>query len=912
MRFLKPALIGIFILVSIAAMIYFIFLFFSQFRKPSESPYKAVPENASLIIRINDPDSFLKETGPSNPLWKQLSLIPAIHDLHQQLLSIDSMMATDKDLWKKAWNNPWIISLCNTSRVSYGYLLLTKVHGDLTTDEIREFIGNMFKDKVEVISSPYASANILKIILRNQKKTIHLTVCKGILVCSFESDLVIRAIDQLSLNIPSLLNREFQKIESTTGQKVEANLYIHYPLLTPLISDILRDNSVTAIYPVTHFAEWTGVDIHLMKDEILINGYTTFTDSSNHYTRIFDGQVPQKITLPSVLPDNIYSFTWIGTGNIQHYYQYLVEHSQKESYFISRKSRVDQIRNQTEGDLSEYFLPWTGDELCAVSAPFPDDKSTSDHYAVVRVNDERLADSLLKMVPKLTGNKTDSIAWLDHTLFNMKFDGIIPGVFHDPFLDVTGSWYMFLNGYIFFANSSKTLKSILEKTNSGMILGKNSNWLENLGNMTDDANFFYYVNIPVAKEQLLDLLSNEMKKQFRPVMDSLKNFGALTFQLMNRGNQFYSILMLRYEPGQFNRGPLHWQATLDTLVSGRPLIVKACRKGNPAVLALDKSNNLYLIDSVGSIVWKYHLTGKPLGEIHEIFLRNSDSSYYILNTDNMIVLVNGSGQLASNYPVMLPQKATAGLSLFSITSNSPIQILIPLADNKVHNFDLRGKPLKNWLFPSPGEEIDKPVQQLKVKNKDVLIITGKSGHLMITDNKGKRLIKTSGNPRFSANSKCYINKTNRKGVLLTTSNSGKVIYIKENGQTSEASFNIFTPDHTFFYTDINQDGTAEFIFFDKHTIYYYNRFYKLIYSYSFPHEIRTAPILFEIPGDKKYIGVFSEPTKEIYLFGKNGLIPTDAVIRGTTGYDIGKMSATGGLEMIIGSEKNIRNYHLSQ
>lgn len=912
MRFLKPALIGMLILVGIAALIYFIFLFFSQFRKPSESPYKAVPENASLIIRINDPSSFLKETGQSNLIWKQLSRIPALQVLHQQFLSIDSLIATNKEIGKKAWNNPWIITLCNTSRVSYGYLLLTKVHGELTTDEIREFLERKFQGKVTVISSPYASVTILKILLRNPKKTIHLTICKGILVCSFESDLVIRAIDQLSLNIPSLLSREFQNIESTTGQKVDANLYIHYPLLAPLISDILKDNSINTIYPVTHFAEWTGVDLHLMKDEILMNGYTTFTDSSNHYTRIFDGQAPQKISLPTVLPENIQSFTWIGTGNIQHYYQYLVEHSKKETYFTLRKTRVEQIRNQTEGDLSEYFLPWTGNELCAVTAPLPGDNSTTDHYAVFRVNDDRLADSLLKMVPKLTGNKTDSLTWLDHTLFNMKFDGIIPGVFHEPFKNVYGSWYMFLNGYIFFANSSITLKSILEKTNSGMVLGKSSIYLENLGNITDEANYFYYFNTPVARDKLNDVFSQELKKQFAPIMDSLKYFGALTFQLMNRGNQFYSILMLRFEPRQVNRGPLHWQVTLDTLVSGRPMIVKACRKGNPAVLALDKSNNLYLIDSIGSIVWKYHLTGKPLGEIHEIFLGNSDSSYYLLNTDNKIFLVNGSGQPARDYPVMLPQKATAGLNIMSVTKNSPIQILIPLADKKLHNFDLRGKPLRNWLFPSPGEEIIKPVQHLKIKNRDYLIITGKSGHLMITDNKGKRLIKTAGNLRFSANSECYINKTNRKGVLLTTATSGKVIYIRENGQTSEASFNIFTPAHTFFYTDINQDGTVEFIFFDVNKIYYYDRFYKLDYSYTFPHEIRTPPVLFGLPGDKKYIGIFSESTKEIFIFAKNGLIPTDAVIHGTTGFDLGTMSGKVGLEIVIGSERNIRNYHLSQ
>jgi hypothetical protein len=158
--------------------------------------------------------------------------------------------------------------------------------------------------------------------------------------------------------------------------------------------------------------------------------------------------------------------------------------------------------------------------------------------------------------------------------------------------------------------------------------------------------------------------------------------------------------------------------------------------------------------------------------------------------------------------------------------------------------------------------------------------------------------------------KFYINKTNRKGLFLTTDPTGKVLYFQESGRTSEATFSIFSNGHSFLYEDINNDGSYEFIFYDRNKISFYNRFYKLIYSYVFRRDLSVTPFIIDLPGGEKRIAAVSGPANEIYLFGINGLIDILPGIRGNTAFTIGTLGTDPGLKLLIGAGKNMKCYSL--
>jgi hypothetical protein len=225
---------------------------------------------------------------------------------------------------------------------------------------------------------------------------------------------------------------------------------------------------------------------------------------------------------------------------------------------------------------------------------------------------------------------------------------------------------------------------------------------------------------------------------------------------------------------------------------------------------------------------------------------------------------------------------------------------------------MNGRIIRIWPDPGLNEGIIQPVQVLHTGNKDFIFITGKNGQLLVTDRKGKHLMRSGKNLKVSVNNKFYINKTNRKGLFLTTDPTGKVLYFQESGRTSEATFNLFSNNHTFLYEDINNDGSCEFIFYDLNRLYFYNRFYKLTYSYIFRRDISVPPFVIELPGGEKRIAAVSGSTNEIYIFGKKGLIEILPGIRGNTAFTIGNLGTEPGLKLLIGAGKNLKCYSLPE
>jgi hypothetical protein len=239
-------------------------------------------------------------------------------------------------------------------------------------------------------------------------------------------------------------------------------------------------------------------------------------------------------------------------------------------------------------------------------------------------------------------------------------------------------------------------------------------------------------------------------------------------------------------------------------------------------------------------------------------------------------------------------------------------VLVAFQDNRVYCFDLDGISEFNWKRPNLKEEITQPVSCYMAGGKDYVLVSGITGNTMILDRNGDPRV-TAG-PKFSQapTSGFHLNKTNKKGPFLTTGPDGKVIFIHDNGKTSEVTLNIFTPGHRFFYEDITGNGMPEFIFSDRNSIYYYNRNYKLVYSYAFRREIVQPPFLVHGKSGKAMVGYVVPETNELFLFNEHGYSELESGIRGNTPFDVGFLQNESDLNLLVGAGKFLKNYRLSK
>ena len=110
MKFLTTLIIILIGLVILAGISFFGFQFYQKLHAPAESPFKAIPQNSALIIKLNKPSLLWSQTKQTNKLWKDLFSVPYLSSLKHQINVLDSAIHKNQKIGILIRNNPFFIS----------------------------------------------------------------------------------------------------------------------------------------------------------------------------------------------------------------------------------------------------------------------------------------------------------------------------------------------------------------------------------------------------------------------------------------------------------------------------------------------------------------------------------------------------------------------------------------------------------------------------------------------------------------------------------------------------------------------------------------------------------------------------------------------------------------------------------
>jgi hypothetical protein len=896
-------------LVALTGFSWLGYTIYNKFQRPSESPFNAIPGNTALIIQLNKAGNLLEELNRSNLLWKALARFPGINPVKNELHYVDSTSRKNDKINKIFQQYNILISITLSGRNNFGALYLASVSGRDPESYILEFINEINSGKAILTETPYSTTSLHRIQSGGSREAFYFAVLKGVFMGSFHADLVKRAIDRLSLNTPMAASSGFRKVQATAGKKVDANIFINYRFFSLVLSKITREETLPDLVKFSNFADWSGLDLIIKKDELLFNGITVASDSSQHFLSLFTDQKPQKKKIAAIIPENALYFTAYGWSDPSRFCQRFQNRLQRDENFAGGQNDVISLIDRYQLNVSEYFLPWMGNEGCVFVLQDP--KSSAEiGFTAFNTRDTLLTATSLFALADTLGIKYDSVQFKGHKIYRLTLPAFIPALFGELFGKFEANSFTFLDDYIVFARQPKDLEPIIEAVSEKATLANNNVFIDFEANLSDKSNVFSYFNTRNAIHTLKGMMSQDLSDQLNPMMDSIRKFESVAFQYGNADGQFYSSIFLRYDPNLGKEGPLQWQASLDTTITGHPQIIPTTTSGNPAVVATDISNNLYLVTSQGHIAWKLHIMGKIMGEIYPVKLKGSDSLFLLFNTDTHLYMLHADGRFAEKFPMRFPLHATNGITAIDWDHNGDYHIIVAFQDNRVYCFNLDGMSVYGWKRPNLKEEVSKPVSCFTIGMKDYILISGITGNTMILNRNGDPQI--SPGPKFTHAplSGFHINKTNKKGPFITTGPDGKIIFIHEKGKTTEVTVNIFSPEHRFFYEDITGNSQPEFIFSDKNNLYYYNRNYKLVYSYAFRREISNPPFLLHRSDGKTMIGYVVPETNELFMFDDHGYRELESGIRGNTPFDVGFLENDAQLNLVVGAGKFLKNYRL--
>jgi hypothetical protein len=282
----------------------------------------------------------------------------------------------------------------------------------------------------------------------------------------------------------------------------------------------------------------------------------------------------------------------------------------------------------------------------------------------------------------------------------------------------------------------------------------------------------------------------------------------------------------------------------------------------------------------------------------------------MFNTGNYIYLIDREGHYVSGYPRKLHSKATNGLVLFDYLNNKDYRILLAKSDKKVYNYDKNGKEVSGWSQPKMKNIVIKPVNRLVANNKDYIIISDIGEEVKIVNRRGNKRINISGKINKAKNSDFYVNKTNSKGIIITTDVEGKLVYISSSGRLSRTDFGNFTPDHFFLYEDFNGDRVMDFIYVDNGKLQVFDRFKKVLFEYDFGSPITISPQVFKLGRNRQLLGITDDNSKTIYLFDENGNTVISKGLVGETQFTVGDLKHNGKVNLLSAAGSTLYNYRI--
>jgi hypothetical protein len=377
---------------------------------------------------------------------------------------------------------------------------------------------------------------------------------------------------------------------------------------------------------------------------------------------------------------------------------------------------------------------------------------------------------------------------------------------------------------------------------------------------------------------------------------------------------YYNNFLFRHQPSNKIKAATEWETRLDTTIAFKPQLVINHYNNEKEILVQDMKNTVYLINKTGRILWKKKLEEPILSEVTQIDYYKNGKLQYLFNTESQIHMLDRNGNFVERYPINLPAKAVNALSIFDYDKRKNYRIFVPTADKQVYCYDIEGRIVSGFNFKGADNPIISPIQYVRDKNNDYLLVTDVSRIYML-DRRGNPRIKLNKqfNPSRNNLFEYQAGTATRGGRLIRTDEGGMLYYIYFNGEVESQPIADFSPLHYFKFEDVTGDNIADIVFVDKNKLNVFSVAGKKQYEYTFSTEIKHEPAFYQFSASQTAIGITEAGSQKIYLFNTRGKFMEGFPLPGKTRFSIGVLEpGSARFNLVVGGdEQYLFNYKLN-
>ncbi len=668
-------------------------------------PWLAVPVNAAIIIEVPLPLAAWERFTSTSRFWNAWEKYPGC-------VAVDSLMAHLRDVCE---NDASLKKAIDASTM----LITIPSSGDgssaLITWSIQDRGALRKLDRAFAISpgdrSPFARNTSLPPMER--------AYVNGLLLISDSRELMDDAITRLSI---SNMDADSALIaaRSTLGAGSDAHVLINISRTRRWLNNWLQPDAFFAIEQVDG---WAALDMKLRPDAVLMSGLLIPTEVTNELVAI-DHQSMGKGSLARVLPANV---CWMTTSEVDDPARYV----------------NDLIGHPPNDSLMNAYSAWVHGSM-GQALTMPDD-TTAHRWAVFQAEDPARAIDALNA---RCAHGCDTIAYRGVRLSRSVDVGALAAVFGSAFDAFERPWWCVLGDKVIFSEQIPALREAIDAWSDGSSLAQDPRTSGFFQRYASEAGFTCWSDGARGSNVLRGMANDRGRVALDSYHDGWHAFGDAMMQLSPDRDGTFQITccigQANPSTGQAGASPHQqdadelWSVAIGAAIERGPFLLTDHLSRTKQVVVQDLKHRITLIGCTGKVLWQRELEAPIIGAPHQVDALKNGKLQMLFNTDQRVYLIDRNGKDVAGFPISLPEKASAPLSVFDYDRTREYRVLVPTVEARVLNFGINGKAVQGWDPPRTSATCSVAIEHLRSKNKDYLFMLDNGGSISVLDRKGAK------------------------------------------------------------------------------------------------------------------------------------------------------------------------------
>ena len=842
----------------IAVIIVISFRSYNNVKSSQNEPISVIPVNSSIIFKLNKADR-LDYYLNKNTIWSKIKNILPIKKIDNFIKETENFISINNIKPSTIY-----ITITSDGASNIGYLLSTEL-SQLNIEKISD----IFKlNSNDIKAFDYDNFKIYR--HESDTSTNYLSLINNILCYSSSKTIIEDAIKSHNSDFNLLKDDKIIKLFKTSNSNNHLNVFYNINNLLSLSNNVLKVKNKNL-----QFGHWVASDLTISDNLILLSGLSNLDKGINNYTDLFTNQKQQKINVTKIIPSNTTYLKAISFSNIRNFNKNSKSLLEKMNEIWSNEKHQNNILNEYNFNYPEFIK-----QIEKEAGIFSCDISNNNSYMYFKANESIHAYSLMQTL--IDNNK--STKYLNYNINYINDPNLPSTIFPFPSLKKDIKFFTVIENYFFFCDNIASLEYLIENyvSKNTLFESKSFNNFNNI--ISSETNIFYYLNTKIILENINSYFKNILINKNQ--IDSLEKLTSVSFQVSNNNSSLLNSLSIFYDNDFSENLKEKWFVQIDTTSNFKPQIVYNHKTNSNAIMLQDNSNKLYYITEDKENRWSKEFDDKIIGGISFGDFFKNNKAQMIFNTSSEIHMLDIYAKDVEPFPKKI-STTYLGHSLFDYNNSKKYRILIPV-DNKIMNFDKKGKNVFGWKHQMQIEKINNHLKHFKINNKDFIISKSKNQIKLLAINGSERL-------KFDVSTINNSLKRDNNGNLYAITNNLKLWQGDINGFSTV--INISDIDSNSFLEIINNN----IVITSRNKLKILNKKFEEIGNYKFDSQVKRLDIY------KNYLSVGTN--KNIYLLKDNKIVEGTPIKTGSN-YNI--CSLEGKLNIIVIRNKVLFNYELKQ